>query len=120
VPPLLDEFGKEALASLRANPDQAVTRFEEVEGRPVLRYAVARRMGASCVSCHNGHPESPKTDWKVGEVRGVLEIDRPLDAEVERTREGVRGTLMEVAGLVLGLTVLCAIALVRIARSRAH
>ena len=31
-------------------------------------------MGAACVSCHNSHPESPKRDWKVGDVRGIQEI----------------------------------------------
>jgi hypothetical protein len=31
-------------------------------------------MGAACVDCHNTHPESPKRDWKVGEVRGIQEI----------------------------------------------
>jgi hypothetical protein len=118
-PPHLDEFGTEALAALRRDPDHPITKVEEIDGRPVLRYAAARRMGASCVNCHNTHPESPKTDWKVGDVRGVLEIDRPLDADVERSRAGVRGTLMEVAGLVLVLTLLCAVTLVRIARNRA-
>jgi serine/threonine protein kinase len=114
-PAHLDEFGREALASLRANPDQPVTRFEELDGRPVLRYAAARRMAASCVDCHNTHPESSKTDWKVGDVRGVLEIVRPLDAVVERSRTNLRGTLLVVASVVIGLTALCAIALVRAA-----
>jgi adenylate cyclase len=31
-------------------------------------------MGPVCVSCHNMHPDSPKTDWKVGDVRGIQEI----------------------------------------------
>ena len=31
-------------------------------------------MGASCVNCHNAHPESPKRDWKVGDVRGIQEV----------------------------------------------
>ena len=31
-------------------------------------------MGAPCVSCHNSHPESPKKDWKVGDVRGIQEV----------------------------------------------
>jgi class 3 adenylate cyclase len=29
------------------------------------------RMGEGCVSCHNSHAGSPKTDWKVGDVRGL-------------------------------------------------
>src|SRR5262249_3669029 len=31
-------------------------------------------MGPACVNCHNAHPESPKRDWKVGDVRGIQEI----------------------------------------------
>ncbi len=115
-PAKLDEFGTRALASLRANPDQPVISFEDINGRPMLRYAVARRMAQSCVDCHNKHPDSPKTDWKIGDVRGVLEIDRPLDAEIARSRSGLRTTLTVVASLVLGLTALCAFALVKSAR----
>ena len=31
-----------------------------------------------CVACHNTHPETPKKDWKVGDLRGVLEISMPM------------------------------------------
>src|SRR6516164_9383223 len=31
-------------------------------------------MDQPCVNCHNSHPESPKTDWKVGDVRGIQEV----------------------------------------------
>lgn len=31
-------------------------------------------MERPCVNCHNSHPESPKTDWKVGDVRGIQEV----------------------------------------------
>jgi PAS domain S-box-containing protein len=36
-------------------------------------------MKTSCVSCHNSHPDSPKKDWKEGDLRGVLEFIRPID-----------------------------------------
>ena len=32
----------------------------------------------SCVSCHNHHPNSPKTDFKIGDVMGGIVIDLPL------------------------------------------
>ena len=62
-------------------------------------------MEAGCVSCHNTHPDSPKTDWKLGDVRGVLEIIRPLDSIIAQTRAGLRETfaLMALLG-VLGLS----------------
>jgi adenylate cyclase len=48
-------------------------------------------MQSSCVSCHNTHPDSPKKDWKVGDVRGVLEIITPLDRYINQTRKGLSG-----------------------------
>src|SRR5262249_38723532 len=79
---------------------------QEFQGRPVLRYFTARRMRATCVECHNTHPDSTKTDWKPGDVRGVLEIVHPLDRDVARAREGLRGTFLlmaAVSGSLLGL-----------------
>jgi hypothetical protein len=32
----------------------------------------------SCSSCHNHHPKSPKTDFKIGDVMGGIVIDLPL------------------------------------------
>ena len=81
-----DDFEKDALAELRNNPEQPYYRFAEMDGIPVLRYAVADIMKPACVKCHNTHPSSPRTDWKVGDVRGVLEIIRPLDDRVAQTR----------------------------------
>ena len=41
-------------------------------------------MGEVCVSCHNSHAESPKHDWKVGDVRGIQEISvvQPIAANI--------------------------------------
>jgi serine/threonine protein kinase len=106
-----DDFERFALAGLRRDPDVPVYRFEDFQGRPSLRYAAARRMQADCIGCHNNDSNSTKRDWKVGEVGGVLEIIRPLDRDVSRTREGLResfvligvvsGALLATSGLVL-------------------
>ena len=103
-----DDFETQALQYLRQHPDQAFTRFEYFQGRPSLRYAKADRMRASCINCHNTHPDSPRTTWQEGEVRGVLEVILPLDAAVAQTHANLRGTFylmitMTVFGL-LGLT----------------
>jgi signal transduction histidine kinase/DNA-binding response OmpR family regulator len=97
-----DAFERDALRNLRERPDQPFFRFEEFAGGLALRYARADRMRAGCVSCHNSHAQSPKTDWKVGDVRGVLEIVRPLDQIVAQTRAGLRETLalMSTMGLL--------------------
>ncbi len=33
-----------------------------------------------CVSCHNGHKDSPKTDFKLGDVMGAVVIRIPMDS----------------------------------------
>src|SRR5207244_3483828 len=71
-----DDFERDALAQLRERPDEPYYRFEELQGKPVLRYAIARRMSKDCLACHNHLPESPKKTWREGDVRGVLEIIR--------------------------------------------
>jgi hypothetical protein len=106
-----DDFERAALRRLEGNPLEPVYSFEEAEGRPSLRYVTARRMQASCIHCHNTHPESDprKRDWKVGDVRGALEIILPLDSENAHIRAGLQGTFIVMAvvsGLLLGVSVL--------------
>lgn len=43
----------------------------------ILQYAVPDVMNESCVECHNNHPETPKADWNVGDVRGVIDVRIP-------------------------------------------
>jgi hypothetical protein len=96
-----DEFERDALRRLRENPDEPVYSFEAYKGRTVLRYATARRFRQSCLGCHNNStdPNTPKTDWKVGDVRGVVEIIRPLDRDEARARAGLRDTFVLVGGV---------------------
>ncbi len=97
-----DNFGQQALVALQANPQQSYYRFEDFQGRASLRYAVADVMRAECVSCHNSRPDSPKRDWKVGDVRGVLEIVRPLDRVVAQSRADLRDIFI-LLGMLLAL-----------------
>jgi serine/threonine protein kinase len=107
-----DDFERLALADLRQNPGAPVYRFETFQGRPSLRYATARRMQADCIGCHNNDANSTKRDWKVGDVGGVLEIIRPLDRDIARTREGLRGTFVLMAVVSGALLVLSGLVLV--------
>lgn len=81
----LDEFQNSAWQAVTANPDQAFTREVTLNQQPFLRVAIADKLvNNSCVGCHNSHPDTPKADWQLGDVRGVLEISinlsRPLAA----------------------------------------
>ena len=99
-----------------AKPDDPASgefaRFVEEGGRRKLFYYSSRHMEKSCIACHNQpQGQSPKKDWKEGDVAGVLKIVRPLDREIANTREGLRGAFTLMGGasallLTLGIVAL--------------
>ncbi|HUI21393.1 MAG TPA: adenylate/guanylate cyclase domain-containing protein [Methylocella sp.] len=74
VPHAFDEFESRALSILRADPRQQVTEVTRDLFSDRVRLVAPVIMNATCVSCHNTHPESPKRDWKIGDVRGIQEV----------------------------------------------
>jgi hypothetical protein len=112
-----DNFEREALKQLEAHPEQHIHSFEVKDGKKVLRYAIARVLKDSCVDCHNTRADSPKKNWKVGDVRGVLEITRPLMRDENEVRQRVKGPLWAVTLLSCGL-ILGAITAVVASRNR--
>ena len=77
----LDAFEEEALAWLEKNPSGTFHRIERRDGMPVMRLAKADIMvNETCTTCHNSHPDSPRRDWKVGDVRGALAVSIPIGA----------------------------------------
>jgi len=83
-PHVLDAFEQDALARLRSKPD---ARLYEVSGTLLdrsIRLAAPVLMGQVCVGCHNTHAESPKKDWKVGDVRGIqsITVNQPIEANI--------------------------------------
>jgi methyl-accepting chemotaxis protein len=104
----LDDFQQTAWDFLKANPDAFFSRSEMHNGRQVVRLAVADKMsGEACVSCHNSDPQSPKRDWKVGDVRGVLEVTSVIEAQLAHgetlSRWMVAGAIL-ISMILLGIT----------------
>jgi signal transduction histidine kinase/ActR/RegA family two-component response regulator len=87
-----DGFEKRAIASLRANPEKAYFEFNQTADEPVLRYATADLMRQSCIECHNSHAQSPKTDWKIGDLRGVLSVTMPMTHAITQSHEAFEET----------------------------
>ena len=97
-----DQFETAALSALEANPKRPFYRKEIINGRLSMRYAIADVMTSACVNCHNSHPETPKTGWKVGDVRGVVEIITPID----QVNNGLlNGTMILLGCVAIGLLV---------------
>jgi class 3 adenylate cyclase len=74
APHTLDQFERDAITQLRADPGSQVIAFSTGRTREHVRMATSVIMGQACVSCHNTHPDSPKRDWRVGDVRGIQEV----------------------------------------------
>lgn len=82
----LDTFETAALDRFRATGDAGGS-VTEISGSILnrrVRMAVPVVMGTACVSCHNAHPQSPKQDWKVGDIRGIqaISLEQPIAANI--------------------------------------
>jgi methyl-accepting chemotaxis protein len=97
----LDDFQQQAWDFLVANPKQVFSRAETRGGKQVVRVAVADTMAQACINCHNADPTSPKTDWKVGDVRGVLEVNTGIDAQLAHGSELTRWMML--GAIAIGL-----------------
>jgi len=98
----LDDFQKQALLHLKQQPEEPFVREEVMNGQRVLRYAQADRMLSGCVACHNYYQGSPKTDWKVGDVRGALEVILPVSQWQSATTDVLIRTFTVLLCLLLG------------------
>ncbi|MEB3226689.1 MAG: PAS domain-containing protein [Synechococcus sp.] len=100
-----DDFQKLALQEIRSNPSREFYRIEKFNGEDFFRYGIGDLMKPSCIECHNSHPDSPKTDWKEGDVRGVLEVSYPLNVFFQDSQDNYQkhlARLITITGLILG------------------
>jgi hypothetical protein len=120
-----DDFDRAALNWLETNahptddpPSEYVQFVSEGRSRKLLHYS-ARHMEKSCIGCHN-HPQSqsPKKDWKEGDVVGVLKIVRPLDREIDSTQDGLRRAFLIMGSIWSLMLVASAILTVIVQRNR--
>jgi diguanylate cyclase (GGDEF)-like protein len=107
---VLDTFETDAWKHLVGTPDGRFVRRDHIAGRDVLRVAIGDRMDASCVACHNSNPLSPKRDWVVGDVRGLIEVVTSIDA-VTRGAQQLSWKLVVITGLA-GLLLLVLLLLI--------
>ena len=102
---VLTPFEQEAWEFLSNNPKEKFAREESTEAGTVLRVAVADTMSAQvCVSCHNTHPDTPKQDWQLGDVRGVLEVTTNVDAALA-AGSATAHRIIAVIAIVLGAVI---------------
>ena len=100
----MNEFENKAWKAFQKNPKAIFSRQEIRDGKRVLRVAVADVMTSkTCVNCHNTHPQSTKTDWKVGDVRAVMEVMKvvePYLAAADQRSNKITWTVVGLATIV--------------------
>jgi methyl-accepting chemotaxis protein len=83
---LRTDFEKNAFDFLYQKEGEVFSRFMEHNGIFTLRYATPDVASAeACVKCHNAHEESPKKDFKLGEVMGILVVNIPIGTMSAKT-----------------------------------
>jgi len=71
----LDSFQQQSWETLNKSQKDPFIKTELQNNRQIVRVSIADTMVAQgCVNCHNSHPDTPKNDWQLGDVRGVLEV----------------------------------------------
>ncbi|MGP9811784.1 adenylate/guanylate cyclase domain-containing protein [Rhodopseudomonas sp. NSM] len=84
APHQLDAFEQDALEALRNDASNNIVSGKADLFSDSVRLVSPVVMAPACVACHNVHPESPKRDWKVGDVRGIQEVSitQPIAANL--------------------------------------
>ncbi|MGN7610818.1 PAS domain S-box protein [Magnetococcales bacterium HHB-1] len=76
----LNHFERRAFEAFR---NSSINQYSEIfseNSEETLFFATPMRMDQKCIDCHNHHPDTPKRDWKVGEIRGLQVITLPASS----------------------------------------
>ena len=95
-----DSFEIEALKQLKKDPSKPFYRREKIDDLMLFRYTEAVIMQTSCVACHNSLAKSPKKDWLVGDLRGVIEVDQPIEDVIVLAADGAKTIQLTVIILI--------------------
>jgi hypothetical protein len=70
---------KEGLKAIAANPDKPFYKEEKLGAQTYFTAVYAdKAVSKACVSCHNDHRDSPRSDFKLNEVMGGVVIRIPI------------------------------------------
>lgn len=73
------EVEKEGLKAIAANPAQPFYKEETLGGKKYFTAVYPdRAVAKACISCHNDHKDSPRKDFKMGDVLGGVVLRLPM------------------------------------------
>jgi hypothetical protein len=62
----------DALKKMMANSEEKVLTF--VDGNQFKGISADFAIAQSCINCHNSHPNSPRNDFKQGDLMGAIVV----------------------------------------------
>ncbi|RDH82328.1 MAG: hypothetical protein DIZ80_08490 [endosymbiont of Galathealinum brachiosum] len=71
---IVSDFEIRAWNALKKDPGTFYFEKAPFEGGAILQYATADIAHSTCVECHNKHPDSPKRDFIVNDLMGILSV----------------------------------------------
>ena len=75
-----NEFERKGLEAVQAYPNKPYYGTIESDGGPLFGAVYADvAVTKACIECHNSHPNTSKSDFKLGDVMGGLVISFPLN-----------------------------------------
>jgi len=79
------KFENQGLEEAIKNPDRSFSQLIEINGKHFFQAIFPdKAVTKSCVECHNNHPNSPKRDFKLGDVMGGIIINLPLEDKISK------------------------------------
>ncbi len=64
------------------DPTESQSRLDTADETTSLQFMSADfASAAACVSCHNAHPDSPRSDFQLDDMMGALVVQVPMDAQ---------------------------------------
>jgi hypothetical protein len=74
------DFEKKGLSALAKNPNEPYRGFQkDADERYYMALYPDKAVSQACVDCHNDHAESPRQDFKLGDVMGGIVITMRVD-----------------------------------------
>lgn len=115
---VMDDFQQRAWEVFREAPDRIISATEVRDGQRVLRVAISDRMSnQACVACHNADADSPRHDWRIGDVRAVMEVRRVIEPYLAAADRRSQRIILGVAGTALLVILLMTAIAMAVARS---
>lgn len=97
----LDEFSHAAWIALSSDPTSTYFKEFHSDGKSFIRVAVSDILSnQTCVDCHNKNSDPSGSQWQVGDLRGILEVETDITQPIEN---GILISRHIILALLIGL-----------------